>query len=252
MRFHLTFFQGPKKAKLMAIFTGALFGLFLAAAAGFFLSAQFRLHTWETADALVSDFSTTDPSHVWTQFTYQVGQADYTVRQKGHSYWMVKGSTVSVLYNPENPEQFCISDTIFARPRVLLGISGIWFFFFLLMGGNYIRVLQKRRSPSKIPTAHSGTFFIDAVFALRPPEQGVIAAGKVKCGLLAEGDFVFLICPDGSSCGQRRINAMESSERKKIPYAGEGEFCSVLLENISTDQLSPGMVLQVTPSEGQH
>lgn len=263
MAVRIVFFRDPQKARRMAVVIGMIAGALLLAAMGTAVVEQIRRQTWTPITAEVADFSTGNPRAVWTEFTYTWEGESYTVRQKGHSYWMARGAQVPLLCNPSRPQQVQVVASMGTLPGILLMIAGIWgalFVGFVLHALRLYRRVKRLQElgidPFAIPSATwagilsrrkeggPGKFCVDQTFALQNPQMGVVAAGKVIEGVVAPGDVLVPVDSGGFAHAACFVAGIESPQKKRLHSAAAGERCALLVQGGTQQDIAPGTTLE--------
>ena len=148
----MVWFGNYKKAKLMAIILGSIAAAFLLVSAAFWALETYKINAYEHVVSIVTDFDTRDGNNVWTEFAYSLHGQDYTVRLKGHSYWMKPNSSVNLIVNPKIPNQAkVLHDSPFILSLILLIGGGFFAVFFLLYLLNARAIRKKERKTVAIP-----------------------------------------------------------------------------------------------------
>ncbi|MDL2287963.1 hypothetical protein LJC32_01110 [Oscillospiraceae bacterium OttesenSCG-928-F05] len=138
MFINLPFFKDKKQARLALVFLGILTLIFLIAALVPWSMEQIKMQTYHKVISVVTDYDTRDGNNVWTEFQYEYAGEIYTVRLKGHSYWMKPDSEIELLVNPAAPDEAEVLANYGALPPIRLmgaGLFGAVFLFYLI---NYI------------------------------------------------------------------------------------------------------------------
>ena len=143
MRVKYIFSSNPRAARLMAVISGIILALLLAVTLILWGIVFYQRHCWSPVTAEVTAHSGAGSSDVWTEFTFTYEDSSYTVRQRGHSYWMYPGLKLPLYCNPANPQEFCVAENMDAVPKTAATAAGIWAVLAVLMLLNYIRVRKK-------------------------------------------------------------------------------------------------------------
>lgn len=102
----------------------------------------YKNYNYEIVSARVTNYNTSDSNNVWTEFSYEY-EGNHTVKQKGHSYYMIIGSDIELLVNPSDPSDVEVLRNLFAVPKVIFGVFIICFFFTGIIAIYYFRDKNK-------------------------------------------------------------------------------------------------------------
>ena len=131
-------------ARIMAIIMGIITAGFLLTAGIIWGVESYKINSYAHVKGTVADFDTRDGKNVWTEFEYSLDGQTYTVRLKGHSYWMRLGSEINLVVNPKIPDK---AEVLYDDPHILSFImllpGGLFGVFLLLYLVNFL-VLRRR------------------------------------------------------------------------------------------------------------
>ena len=94
-----------KAAKIVAMILGIITSALLIHAFISFGITKYKIKTYSHVTATVTSYDTRDANNVWTEFQYEYKNETYTIKIKGHSYWMHIGSEESLIVNPNKPRE---------------------------------------------------------------------------------------------------------------------------------------------------